>query len=121
MAILYSKIFPAEFFIVGFFVFIVSIIKEIVFYGDYAFDYYRGHSLFLTCKYNKGERRILNNILPRKGFNRKIKFGTATITKHIFQPNSGPVIPANNCPPPIPNPTTKPKYPVAADRILDGK
>ena len=53
--------------------------------------------------------------------NRKMKFGTATIIKHIFQPNSGPVIPANNCPPPIPRPTIKPKYPVADERILDGK
>ena len=45
------------------------------FYGDAAFDYYRGHSLFITCEYAKRERRILNNILPRKGFYRKIKFG----------------------------------------------
>ena len=45
------------------------------FYGDAAFDYYRGHSLFLTCEYHKRDRKYLNNILPQKGFFRKIKFG----------------------------------------------
>ena len=43
------------------------------FYGDIAFDYYRGHNIFLSCEYAKSERRILSNILPRKGFYRKIK------------------------------------------------
>ncbi len=43
------------------------------FYGDVAFDYYRGHTLSLTSEYSKKERKILANILPRKGFFRKIK------------------------------------------------
>ncbi len=45
------------------------------FYGDAAFDYYRGHNIFLTFKYDKKDRRLLNNILPQKGFYRKIKLG----------------------------------------------
>ena len=45
------------------------------FHGDTAFDYYRGHGLSLTCEYAKSERRLLNNIIPRSGFYRKIKLG----------------------------------------------
>jgi len=45
------------------------------FYGDAAFDYYRGHSFFLTCEYDKKVRSFLNNILPQGGFYRKIKLG----------------------------------------------
>ena len=43
------------------------------FYGDAAFDYYRGHSLSVTGETSKRERRMLANILPQKGFHQKVK------------------------------------------------
>ena len=45
------------------------------FYGDAAFDYYRGHSFFITCKYDIQDRKFLGNILPQQGLNSKIKAG----------------------------------------------
>ena len=45
------------------------------FYGDAAFDYYRGHGFFITCKYDIQDRKFLGNILPQQGLNSKIKAG----------------------------------------------
>ena len=45
------------------------------FYGDAAFDYYRGHGLFITCQYDLQDRKFLGNILPSQGLNSKIKAG----------------------------------------------
>ena len=45
------------------------------FYGDAAFDYYRGHGLFITCQYDIQDRKFLGNILPSQGFYSKIKAG----------------------------------------------